>query len=259
MSKHRRTLSRGSATSNPPRSPSPPTLTYHHPPLLPIHTSALVESVAGGAHYSGAKFDNQSPLKRRRSSQDYGENHRQLKPEHRRVLNDLRELYECRPTVDIFERTWSPDAVFEVRIYPLATSFHEFVSRIPYRYVEATTSTQLIGLPWYVAEFVQAHFHSFAQSKIYSESKILSMRVMSSTHSPNRLVFSLSRQYSYRFLKRKKIIDSIIIVDLDDNDKIIKLVNQWSGKDLPNWRGAHLLRVINARVVPCLIRTPKPS
>ncbi|KAH0584263.1 hypothetical protein H2248_009812 [Termitomyces sp. 'cryptogamus'] len=228
MSKHRRTLSRGSATSNPPRSPSPPTLTYHHPPLLPIHTSALVESVAGGAHYSGAKFDNQSPLKRRRSSQDYGENHRQLKPEHRRVLNDLRELYECRPTVDIFERTWSPDAVFEDPI-SLCRGYNEYTA------------------------------HWFAMSKIYSESKILSMRVMSSTHSPNRLVFSLSRQYSYRFLKRKKIIDSIIIVDLDDNDKIIKLVNQWSGKDLPNWRGAHLLRVINARVVPCLIRTPKPS
>ncbi|KAG6886837.1 hypothetical protein C0992_002090 [Termitomyces sp. T32_za158] len=97
----------------------------------------------------------------------------------------------------------------------------------------------------------------FAMPKLFSESKTLSMRVMSSTHSPNRLVFFLSQEYTYRFLKRKKVNDSIVVVDLDDNDKIIKMVAQRNGKDLPSWRGAHFLRVANARVVPWLIHTPK--
>ncbi|KAG6821154.1 hypothetical protein H0H93_005374 [Arthromyces matolae] len=207
MSQHRRTLSRSSANSNPPRSPSPPTLTYHQQPLLPIPTAALLDSVAGAAHYSGVKLERQSPLKHRRSSQDYGENHKQLKEGHKRVLDDLKELYGCRPTPQIFERSWNADAVFE--------------------------------------------------PKIFAASNTLSLRVMSSTHNPNRLVFSLSQEYTYRFLKRKKVIDSIVVIDLDEDEKIIKMVDLWDGKDLPIWHGAHFLRVANARVVPWLISTPK--
>ncbi|KAG6920009.1 hypothetical protein DXG01_013358 [Tephrocybe rancida] len=206
---HRRTLSRGSgsSSSNPPRSPSPPTLTYHHPTLLPIPTPALVESVAGAAHYSGVKLESESPSKHRRSSHDYGENHTQLKPSHKRILEDLKELYGCRPTQDIFERSWHPDAVFE--------------------------------------------------PKLFSGSKTLLMRIMSSTHSPNRLVFALSQEYTYRFLGRKKIIDSIVVVDLDEEEKIIRMVDQWNGKDLPRWHGAYFLRVANAKIVPWLVSTPK--
>ncbi|KAG6831483.1 hypothetical protein H0H87_005050 [Tephrocybe sp. NHM501043] len=55
----------------------------------------------------------------------------------------------------------------------------------------------------------------------------------------------------------RAIIDSIIVVDLDDDEKIIKMVDQWNGKDLPRWHGAHYLRVANAKLIPWLVSTPK--
>jgi len=113
-SRHHRTLSRGSTSSHPPRSPSPPSLTYH-PTILPIPTPALVESVAGAAHYSGIKLENEPPLKHRRSSHNAGDIFTELKPSHRRVLDDLKELYNGRPTLEIFERSWNKDAEFEVK------------------------------------------------------------------------------------------------------------------------------------------------
>ncbi|KAF5358257.1 hypothetical protein D9756_001864 [Leucocoprinus leucothites] len=101
------------STYPPPRSPSPPSIT-HHPQILPqvIPTTSLIESVAGAAHYSGVKVDSGSGLQRRRGS-TVDEQHTELKEEHLRVLKDLTELYCCRPTAEIFERTWRRDASFE--------------------------------------------------------------------------------------------------------------------------------------------------
>jgi hypothetical protein len=36
-----------------------------------------------------------------------------------RIMADLKELYCCRPSKEIFERTWRPDAIFEVSLMPL--------------------------------------------------------------------------------------------------------------------------------------------
>ncbi|KAG5639594.1 hypothetical protein H0H81_010796 [Sphagnurus paluster] len=199
---HRRTLSRESTGSNPPRSPSPTTLTYH-PTILPIPTPALVESVAGAAHYSGVRLEHMSSLKRRRSSHDAGDVHTQLKPSHQRVLEDLRELYECRPTLEIFERSWNKNAEFEVRFFESLGYIYLRSSRTLCRSVMATLT------------------------------------------------------YTTRLIKRQKIINSIVIVDLDEDEKIIRMVDQWDGKELPSWFGAHFLRVLNAKVTPWLVSVPK--
>ncbi len=122
---HHRSLSRTSRTSissaTNRRSPSPssrPSQTFHAS-ILPrsMPTPALVESVAGGAHYAGIKVDAEFPkhphtsMDRRRSSQEMAIN---LKADHHRVMADLQELYCCRPTPEIFERSWNKEAVFEV-------------------------------------------------------------------------------------------------------------------------------------------------
>jgi len=90
-----------------------PTQTYHSP-ILPssIPIPALVDSVAGGAHYAGVKVDGGSAMRHRRSSSQ--QHHTELNHEHLRVLDDLTELYCCRPTLEIFERSWSNDAELEV-------------------------------------------------------------------------------------------------------------------------------------------------
>ncbi|KAF8162977.1 hypothetical protein B0H34DRAFT_302165 [Crassisporium funariophilum] len=224
---HRSTSRVSSEPPNPPRSPSPPSQTYH-PSILPrsVPTPALLESVAGGAHYSGIRVDSDTALKHRRSSSQ--QHHTDLKEYQGRILEDLTELYCCRPTLEIFERSWSKDAEFED---PLC---------------------KCKGFDEYAAQW-------FAMPKLFSHSKQISKRVMSSTHSPSRLIYYQTQEYTSRLLNKKKIIESIIVVELDDNGKITRLIDQWSGKDLPTWFGATFLRTLNAKVLPWLIHVPKPS
>ena len=54
----------------------------------------------------------------------------------------------------------------------------------------------------------------------------------------------------------RQVIESIIVVDLDEDEKIVKLVDQWDGT-LPTWFGSHTLRRINAKVAPWLVHVPK--
>jgi len=212
------------ASSDVPRPPSPglPTQTHHSSILVP--TPALVESVAGGAHYSGSKVDPEG-LRRRHSSHDRRMSHGEVKADHKRVMEDLNELYCGRPTREIFDRTWTKDAVFEDPLTK-CKGFHEYAPQ------------------WY------------ALPKMFSQSETLASRVMSSTSSPNRLVYSQTQEYTYRFFGSKKVVESIILVDLDDDDKIIRLVDQWHGKDLPIRFGAHFLRRMNAKIVPWLVHVP---
>lgn len=78
-------------------------------------TPALLESVAGGAHYSGIKVDGEAAKKRRRSSV-HREASGDVSSGHQRVVDDLKELYCCRPSVEIFERSWTKDAQYQVRL-----------------------------------------------------------------------------------------------------------------------------------------------
>ncbi|TFK42914.1 hypothetical protein BDQ12DRAFT_677006 [Crucibulum laeve] len=228
--RHSRSLSRDSNhRAKSPRSLSPPSQTYH-PNILPrsVPTPALVESVAGGAHYSGVRVDSDVVLKHRRSSSHSAQKHTDLKCDHERIMKDLKELYCCRPTLEIFERSWNKDAVFED---PLC---------------------RCQGFNEYAAQW-------FALPKFFSKSVTISSRVMSSTHSPNRLVYYQTQEYTTKWLHRKKIIESVIVVDLDDNEKIIRMVDQWSGKELPAWFGSGLLRSLNAKLTPWFIRIPKAT
>lgn len=100
---------------------------------------------------------------------------------------------------------------------------------------------------------------------------------MSSTDSPNRLVYTQAQEYTFRLFGHKKVrvcpvcntctliigcgqvIESIVIVDLDDDDKIVRLIDKWGGKELPTRYGALFLRCVNAKVTPWLVRVPKAN
>ncbi|KAJ7134973.1 hypothetical protein C8R43DRAFT_1072814 [Mycena crocata] len=242
MSSHHRSPSAASAASN----NEQPSQTHHHsliPTVLP--TGGAVVGVAGGAHYSGSHVDPE-PLKHRHSSHERSQTHMDLKADHHRVLEDIRELYELRPTPEIFERSWHKDAVFED---PLSKckGFREYAA-------QAADCGNSLGL-------------GHAQPKLFSKSETVTTRVMSSTRAPNRIVFSQTQRYQNRFtdkvggwlvvllIIRWQKIESIVTVDLDDTDKIIRLVDQWDGKAL-SW---NFLRRLNAKVAPLFVNVPRRS
>ncbi|KAF8212467.1 hypothetical protein K438DRAFT_1246264 [Mycena galopus ATCC 62051] len=211
---HHRSPSAASRTS----SGNEPSQTHHHsilPTILP--TPAVVESVAGAAHYSGGHVESpEQPLKHRHSSHDSPSSHTEVTPDRERVLADIRSLYELRPTPEIFRRSWNPDAVFE--------GFREYAAQ------------------WY------------AMPKLFAKSETVKTRVMSSTSSPNRIVFSQTQRYKNRLMD--KTISSVVTVDLDDSDKIIRLMEQWDGKALPSRFGGGLLRRLNAKLTSFLVHVP---
>ncbi|KIM48867.1 hypothetical protein M413DRAFT_60519 [Hebeloma cylindrosporum] len=217
---HHRSLSHDSqGTSKPPRSPSPPCHTFH-PSILPrVPTPALVESVAGGAHYSGVNVETESVLKRRRTSASRP--HTELNRDHQRVLDDLTELYCARPTLEILERSWNKDAQFEDPLCK-CNGFVEYA----------------------------------AQPKLFIKSENISRRVMSSTDSPNRLIYFQSQEYT---TQKGESSNSVITVDLDENEKIVRVIDQWNGQELPTRFGALFLRVLNAKIFPWLFRVPNIS
>ena len=120
---HRRSSSGHSHHSHTARSSSPPSQTFH-PSILPrsVPTPALVESVASGAHYSGARHVDSDTKRQRSSSDRRSSGHLDVEEHHRKVLEDLKELYCCRPTAEILKRSWHPDAVFEVRFCSIPTA-----------------------------------------------------------------------------------------------------------------------------------------
>ncbi|KAL1742790.1 hypothetical protein HDZ31DRAFT_42449 [Schizophyllum fasciatum] len=209
-----------------PRSPSPgrPCSTFH-PSLIPVPTPSLVASAASGARYTGSKVHSSH---RASISHEHSEVHTELHADHERVLQDIKELYLGRPAPELFERSWNPQAVFED----------------PYSKCKGITE---IAAQWY------------AMTKFLSNAEITSFRVMSSTRHPNRLVFAQTVVYTYRYIGTTKTVSSIVIVDLDDIDRIIRLVDQWDGEAPPTHYGAELLRRGLGKLGPWLFRIPKSS
>jgi hypothetical protein len=68
----------------------------------------------------------------------------------------------------------------------------------------------------------------------------------------------VSASYAWRVTEHyPQLIESIVIVDLDDDDKIVRLVDQWGGKELPTRFGALYLRRISAMMTPWIVRVPR--
>ncbi|EJD05908.1 uncharacterized protein FOMMEDRAFT_18137 [Fomitiporia mediterranea MF3/22] len=193
-----------------------------HPSFVP-KPSGILGSAASGAHYSGAKVHHRrSDVQRASGSRDPSE----LTESHQRIISDLSELYCCRPTAEIFRRSFREDAEFED---PLTYS----------------KGVQEIASQWY------------ALPKIFAKSETRASRVLSSTLHPNRIVYSQTQQYTVRFLGTKHTVKSIIIVNLDEDDKIMRLEDQWNGEEPPTAWGLATLRRLNGRLTPWLIRVPK--
>jgi hypothetical protein len=47
-----------------------------------------------------------------------------------------------------------------------------------------------------------------------------------------------------------------VTVDLDEDDKIVRLIDEWDGKELPTRFGALLFRRLFGMIIPWFVRVP---
>ncbi|KAH7334978.1 hypothetical protein B0J17DRAFT_672300 [Rhizoctonia solani] len=151
----------------------------------------------------------------------------QLEGKRKQVVEDALNLFSSKPDQDIFHRTWRKDAVFED---PLS---------------------KCIGYKQYAPQW-------YAMPKAFPVSRTLSYKVISSSTNPHRIVYEQQQEYTIRFIGTKKIMDSTVVIDLDENDQIVKLEDKWNGSDQPTRFGALWLRRLNAVTLPWLVSVPKP-
>lgn len=52
-------------------------------------------------------------------------------------------------------------------------------------------------------------------------------------------------------------IESVIDLELDESDRITRMVDKWNGEELPTRFGAEWLRWLNAWITPWIVRVPK--
>ncbi|KAI0253954.1 hypothetical protein BJV78DRAFT_1190536 [Lactifluus subvellereus] len=235
-----------SSTLHPLPQPPSPTLNLpshiYHSSLLPrsIPTPALLDSVAGGAHYSGVESLNQRRRSLRGQSQaQRGEpnspRRQSIAPAgpnllHLAVMDDLKDMYEGYATKQMLQRRFRKDAEYEDP-YTRCKGLHE------------------IAPQWY------------ALPRMYSHPAVTGRRVLSSTEHPNRLIMWQKHEYVVRVTGSKKVVESILVIDFDEEGKITRMVDQRRGLEPPTRWGAQQLRRLNGRVapwVPWLSSSPKP-
>ncbi|KAH7107205.1 hypothetical protein BKA62DRAFT_686277 [Auriculariales sp. MPI-PUGE-AT-0066] len=149
-----------------------------------------------------------------------------LTPQRQQVVNDVLELFSSRPSLEIFKRSFRPEGEFED---PLS---------------------KCIGYEQFGAQW-------FGMPKVFPVSRNLSHRILSSTTNPNRIEYVQAQEYTFRWIGNKKIMYSLVMIDLDENDKVLKLEDKWDGNDQPTRYGAYSLRRLNAKCVPWLVSVPK--
>lgn len=190
--------------------------------LTNLPTPGMLASLAGAAHYTGnPKYTKQEAMRA-----SFGSKKVVLEGRRKQTVEDVVELFCAHPSLEIFDRSWHPDAVFE------------------------DPWTKCVGYKEYAAQW-------FSLPKMTAQSTMVEHRVLSSTHHPHKIVFDHTQQYTMRYIGRKKTIHSLVILELNEEGKIIKMEDRWDGEELPrNW-GAMWLRRLNGKTAPLFVRVPR--
>ncbi|KAI0646827.1 hypothetical protein C8Q79DRAFT_908417 [Trametes meyenii] len=211
-------------------SPSP-TITHHRSHRSPVRANDILSSIAGAAHYSGAlhSHNGEPPLHpkawRRRSMSRSAENPN-VELAFKGVLEDLEQLYSGKPSLEIVRRRWHNDAVLEHPLFKCA-NLHEI-------------SAVLFAIP-----------------RLLRKSERVSTRILSAGLSPNRLVYAQTYSYTLRLIGVRKEIKSIVFVDLDDDMKIVQVIDEWNGEEPSHRWGAASFRRLLAKIVSWTTPVPK--
>ncbi|CAE6430168.1 unnamed protein product [Rhizoctonia solani] len=192
--------------------------------LANLPTPGMLASLAGGAHYTGnPKYSKEEAVRA-----SFGSKNVVLEGKRKQTVEDVLELFCAHPSLEIFNRSWHPNAVFE------------------------DPFTKCVGYKEYTAQW-------YALPRVASQSSTLQYRVLSSTHSPHKIVFDQTQQYTLRYINRKKTIHSLVVIELDEDGKIIKMEDRWNGEEPPRRWGAIWLRRLNGKTAPFFVRVPRPT
>ncbi|KIP06013.1 hypothetical protein PHLGIDRAFT_107516 [Phlebiopsis gigantea 11061_1 CR5-6] len=208
-----------------------PTLTHHASPFIALPSPDSLTSIVSGAHYAGGfttppHHEHTRHDRKRRTLSISGDDPTVFTTYHD-VLEDLENLFCGAATPELFERRFRHDSRYED---PLC---------------------KCIGITECVAQFV-------ALSKLCSSSKRISCRVLSATMNPNKIVLAQTQEYKLRWIGKKKVVESFIVVDLDDDFKIVEMVDQWNGEHPSTGWFVLQFRRLNAKVMPWIIHMPHP-
>ncbi|GJE97089.1 hypothetical protein PsYK624_132990 [Phanerochaete sordida] len=207
-----------------------PTLTHHN--LHTLNPPHFVNSIATGAHYAGAlsppAHEHNAHGEHGHRSQSMTGNDPAMLELYKDVLQDIEDLFCARLSPELFQRRWSQNCEYED---PL-TKAHGYLE----------CAAQFFGL-----------------AKLCSSSKRISCRVVSATLKPNKLVLAQTQEYTIRLFGTKKTVASFVLVTLDEDYKITKMVDQWDGNELPTRWGALYLRRFAAVLIRWFVTVPKST
>ncbi|KAI0371733.1 hypothetical protein BV20DRAFT_941288 [Pilatotrama ljubarskyi] len=212
-------------------SPSP-VITPHHSHLPHLHADGILGSIASGAHYSGAlqSHSNEPPPLHpqgwRRRSMSRSAEDPQVELAFKHVIQDLEQLYSGKPDVQAMRRRWRDDAVLEHPLFR-CTNLNEI-------------SAVLFAIP-----------------RLLRDAEHISSRILSAGLSPNRLVFAHTCVYTLRVYGTRKEIKSVVYVDLDEDMKIVQLIDQWNGEESSTRWCAGSFRRLFAKILSWTTSVPR--
>ncbi|RDX48392.1 hypothetical protein OH76DRAFT_1456356 [Lentinus brumalis] len=214
------------------RSLSPsPAITHHYPHLPPLPIPDLLDSISSGAHYAGAlqSHPDDPPLHARRwraRSHDSSGEDPSVRLRYQEVMEDLEKLYSCKPTLEIIHRRFRADASLEHHLFKCAGI------------------RDITGV-------------LFALTHLLTSSERVSTRILSAGLSPNRLTYIQTQRYTLRVIGTKKEITSVVFLDLDDDMRIVQLIDQWNGDEHATKWGAGFLRKLFGKILSWTARIPQ--
>lgn len=77
------------------------------------------------------------------------------------------------------------------------------------------------------------------QPKAFPQSRTLSLHLHHpSASNPSELVWEQVQEYTIRAIGTKKVVHSLVVVQLDENDMVVKFEDRWDAKELPTRYGS---------------------
>ncbi|SCV74482.1 BQ2448_8121 [Microbotryum intermedium] len=193
---------------------------------LSIGSSQGVHSASVPAHHQKFRMSSSSSDSTKQLAVGGETDHGiQLEGKKAQVVQDVLDLFSAKFSKEILERSWArTDAIFAD----------------PIAYAE--------GYDQYSAQW--------AGMSIFESSETLAWKV--TKNEPPILEYELRQRYVLPVTGQEKIMTSLVHIELDRNDKIVKLEDRWDGKPLPQGRVAKAMSDFSATyIVPALVNVDK--